>query len=77
MPIYVFTCSEHGVFDVFQNMNDEHKAVCPICKKEANRIYYPPQLKCKDSNVGYTASELYDNLAKEGHGSKDWRQYAD
>ncbi len=75
MPIYSFECIEHGVIDLLQNMTDSHEAVCEVCRKPMHRIFHAPQLKCQDSKVGKTRSELFDNLALEGHGSVNWRDY--
>jgi putative FmdB family regulatory protein len=75
MPLYVFSCDEHGEFEVFQDMNEEHNANCGVCGKAANRVYCSPQLKCQDSNYGYTQEEIADNLAKDGKMEKDWRKY--
>jgi len=41
--IYEFECPEHGRFEVNQPMMAEHKANCPICGKEAQRIFSSPQ----------------------------------
>lgn len=37
--IYIFTCKEHGRFEVQQPMDSEHKAECPKCGKPAQRVY--------------------------------------
>jgi len=77
MPIYAFHCKEHGEFDVFQRMNDDHVAKC-ACGKNARRVFYPISvvgpLPSKDPRPGKTRGELFDNLAKEGLYSKDWRE---
>lgn len=39
--IYQFRCQEHGLFEVSQSMQEEHKARCPTCNREAQRIYLP------------------------------------
>lgn len=39
--IYLFRCPSHGEFEVRQGMEEEHKAVCPECKAQGQRIYTP------------------------------------
>ena len=39
--IYVFRCLEHGQFEVSQPMLAEHKANCPNCGQQAERVYLP------------------------------------
>ena len=77
MPIYAFECTEHGEFEVFQRMNDSHTAKC-ACGKKATRVFYPipahGDLPNKDPRPGKTRAELFDNLAKEGLYSKEWRE---
>lgn len=77
MPIYVFECEDHGEFEVFQRMNDSHTAKC-TCGKKATRIFYPAPvigpMPGKDPRPGKTRAELFDNLAKEGLYSKEWRE---
>lgn len=41
MPVYEFSCREHGRFDVVQSMSADHSALCPQCKKPAIRVYEP------------------------------------
>jgi putative FmdB family regulatory protein len=36
---YQFCCEEHGLFEVKQPILSEHKANCPTCGKQAQRIY--------------------------------------
>jgi len=77
MPLYDYECSEHGVFEVFQRMNDEHAATC-VCGKTATRVFCSVpvhgDLPNKDQRPGKTRAELFDNLAKEGLYSKEWRE---
>ena len=37
--LYEFKCNEHGLFEVEQSINEEHKANCPECGKPAQRIF--------------------------------------
>jgi len=78
MPIYAYTCKKHGEFDVWQKINDEHQADCPQCGRAGDRVFYPlalhGDLPSKDKRMGKTRAELFDNLAKEGLGNKEWRQ---
>ena len=39
MMIYQFKCSQHGYFEVRQGILEEHKAWCPLCFREGERIY--------------------------------------
>jgi putative FmdB family regulatory protein len=77
MPIYGYCCEKHGSFDVWQNMNDEHTAVCSYCGKKADRVFYPipahGDLPTKPVTLGKTRGELLDNMATEGFYSKGWR----
>jgi putative FmdB family regulatory protein len=41
--IYEFKCEQHGVFQVRQSLNDEHKADCPKCQQPAQRIFSTPE----------------------------------
>lgn len=43
MMIYQFRCKEHGLFEVQQPMDSNHKADCPECGQPAQRIYSPPK----------------------------------
>jgi putative FmdB family regulatory protein len=76
MPVYAFNCFEHGEFEITQGMNDEHRAFCPTCKHPADRVYYPVAFKHGQKDMpklGKTRAELFDNLAKEDLGQKEWR----
>jgi putative FmdB family regulatory protein len=37
--LYQFKCREHGTFEVSQPILSEHKADCPECGKECQRVY--------------------------------------
>ena len=39
MPNYEFKCPEHGIFEVRQPMMAKHEAVCPTCKRPAQRVF--------------------------------------
>ena len=73
MPLYQYHCNRHGNYDIFQGMNDEHNAICPVCSKQMRRIFLPAFVKCGNSQIGHTREELFDNLAQEGQADKDWR----
>jgi len=75
MPIYQYKCNEHGTFEIFQRMTDIHETVCPVCNKDAVRIYQPHYVKCGNAQIGKTRMELFDNMASEGFASKDWREH--
>jgi putative FmdB family regulatory protein len=36
---YDFKCDKHGVFEINQSIFEEHKALCPKCKRPAKRVY--------------------------------------
>lgn len=75
---YSFKCEQHGMFEVYQKMNDEHIAYCPTCRKKAVRIYLPlglgGDLPTKKFSLGKTREELFCNLGKEGLEERDmWK----
>lgn len=39
MPLYEYSCPEHGSFDEFQKMHTEHRARCPKCGQVARRNF--------------------------------------
>ena len=78
MPIYGFKCVEHGEFELFQRMNEEHKAKCPECSTDAAQMLYPSALHGlpgQDQRMGKTREELFQNLGKEGFANKDMWKY--
>ena len=45
MPVYVFTCHECGTFELSRPMSETGKAAqCPVCLREARRVFTPPGL---------------------------------
>ena len=74
MPIYAYECSEHGEFEKIQKLNCKRFTSCPQCNEVAMKTM-PLVAINKKSKVGHTRQELFDNLAKEGNGGKDWRHY--
>jgi len=40
---YLFKCNGHGTFEVNQPMLSDHKANCPDCGKQAQRVFSSPQ----------------------------------
>ena len=79
MPIYGYKCPEHGEFEIFQSMTEEHKAPCPECGRNAVQMLYPSalggDLPNKDKRMGKTREELFQNLGKEGWADKDMWKY--
>ena len=71
MPLYDYECSEHGVFERIGSVDDAPQ-FCSQCKRRVKKL---PSLFAidKHSKMGHTRMELFDNLAKEGNGHKDWR----
>ena len=45
MPLYEFSCFEHGRFDRFQPMFSEHTSMCPECGAEARRVFSMPNVR--------------------------------
>ena len=39
--IYQFKCRYHGIFEINQPISVEHKADCPACGLEMQRVYLP------------------------------------
>ena len=81
MPFYDYECEEHGVFEVFQSMTEDHKAECPKCGGGGRRIFTPSALHglpSQDQRMGKTREELFQNLGKEGLADNDmWKADAD
>jgi putative FmdB family regulatory protein len=45
MPVYVFSCRDCGPFELSRPMAETGNAAhCPICLREARRIFTPPGL---------------------------------
>jgi putative FmdB family regulatory protein len=45
MPVYVFSCHECGPFELSRPMAETGKAAhCPVCRREARRVFTPPGL---------------------------------
>jgi len=42
MPFYQFNCLSHGLFETYQGICEDHRELCPICKKMANRVFSAP-----------------------------------
>ena len=70
MPLYTYTCSEHGLYDLSQGMNDRHIGVCSECR----RVFHVPgvagDLPTTRPKLGNTRQELLKNLEKEGFEGK-------
>lgn len=73
MPLYSFRCLVHDkTFDIYQTMDERHEANCPECGNPMKRIYTPSYIP-SHPKLGITRQEMFDNLAMDGHMSKDWR----
>jgi putative FmdB family regulatory protein len=45
MPVYVFSCHECGPFELSRPMAETGRAAhCPVCRREARRVFTPPGL---------------------------------
>ena len=77
MPFYDYECENHGVFEVFQSMTEEHKAECAKCGRGGRRIFTTSALHGlpgQDQRMGKTREELFQNLGKEGLADNDmWK----
>ena len=73
MPLYDYECLRHGSFEVVKFMNDETKELCPQCNRAARRLVSVFAIRRRETPMGTTRQELFDNLALEGNGNKDWR----
>lgn len=75
MPLYSFRCLAHDkTFDIYQTMDERHEANCPECGKPMQRIYTPSYIP-SHPKLGKDRIELFNNLALDGHMSKDWKNY--
>ena len=72
MPIYTYDCPQHGEFEQIERMNGRRATICPQCLRPAKKLMLLFGYD-KKSKMGHTRMELFDNLAKEGNGHKDWR----
>lgn len=74
MPLYSYECSEHGLFDEIRSIHDETPMLCPECQKVARKIMCPVRTISKQTKMGKTREELFQNLGKEGCGERDmWK----
>lgn len=73
MPIYQYSCDEHGMFEVFQGMKEKHnKAECPYCGDYGIRVYNAPNLQ---TDTNFMMTGVYDNrLGSRVEGRKDWKR---
>jgi putative FmdB family regulatory protein len=47
MPVYEYTCPEHGPFEAHRSMGDFAAAgACPACGGASPRILSPPRVRC-------------------------------
>ena len=75
MPLYEYECSEHGEFEAIHSMNDKAPIFCPKCGGAAKKLISLCSLRWRETSMGTTRQELFDNLAQEGNGGKYWRDY--
>lgn len=72
MPLYTYECNVHGEFDEVRSMNDSSPVFCRKCGKTAKKIMTTFAIY-RGAKIGNTRQELFDNLAADGLGAKDWR----
>ena len=58
---YQFKCDRHGEFMVNQPMLLEHKAKCPVCYEEAERVYSSLQWRWEGEAFRPDGSKRQDN----------------
>ena len=76
MAIYEYRCTKHGNIEIQQSMTEVHEANCPICFIKMERVFNSAGIKIgKGSPIGKNREELFNNLALEGNGSKDWKEH--
>lgn len=73
MPLYEYNCLVHGSQEVMQGMSAIHTAKCSQCGKLMVRVYSIPNVRTQKAKRGKDRVELFNNLASEGHMSKDWK----
>ena len=74
MPLYTYQCSEHGLFEEINSIEDGAIEICPQCHKTAIRILSPVRIVSRRTKMGQTREELFQNLGKEGWADKDmWK----
>ena len=73
MPLYTYECSIHGEFDESRPMNDDSPVLCGKCGQKSEKIMTTFAIY-RGSKIGNTREELFDNLAADGLGAKDWRE---
>ena len=57
MPLYTYSCEEHGSFDKLKKISDRKMANCPECDKECHQsLSVPAMVKggYMDSNMSVT-----------------------
>jgi putative FmdB family regulatory protein len=75
MPIYAFTCTECGPFEVLRPMTQAGApAACPSCGGPARRVFTPPGLVLLATSVRRALDEEYrsahePDVVTERHGS--------
>jgi putative FmdB family regulatory protein len=74
MPLYTYECPIHGGFEEIKEMDDREIALCPVCKKTADRVVAPFAFRVGFSPMGRTRGELLANMGKVGQGNRDtWK----
>lgn len=74
MPLYIYKCSEHGLFEEIRSIDDEAIPLCPYCHKIATKILSPVRTVNRKTKMGQTREELFQNLGKEGFAQRDmWK----
>ena len=74
MPLYIYECPKHGLFEEIKSIDDGEVALCPQCHKIARKILSAIRTVSKKTKMGQTRAELFQNLGKEGWADTDmWK----
>jgi putative FmdB family regulatory protein len=69
MPIYGYQCNEcDHRFEVFQDINDDDKPVCPECGCSARKLYFPVGIIFKGS--GFHVNDYPSKSRAKGEDAK-------
>ncbi len=75
MPLYIYQCPEHGLFEEIKSVDDGAIEFCPQCYKIAKKILSPVKTVSRKTKMGQTREELFQNLGKEGFADRDMWKY--
>ncbi len=70
MPLYTYTCKDHGTFEEFKTISDRHVAFCPVCGEGANFSVSPFSFRFSGEVSPQVARQLSKGVMED---TKDWR----